>query len=309
MNMRQLETFFWAAKLGTFTAAADRLKATQSTVSMRIKELERDLGILLFDRRQRTPRLTTSGRSLLPHADKMLRQFSEMREHVGHPDLLQGVLRLGVAEVISITWLPRLLKQIHQRFPRLVVELDEALTQDLVTRLQAGSLDLILTPGRVVGYNSSAMSLGYVHFVWMASPDLPLPRKRMGPRDLQDWPVVALARESYHHRSIEKWFRSGNASCHRVDTCKSLGVAASLAAAGIGLTLLPVQSFRDELSRRRLRIVDTVPSPLPVEFTATVAIDSLIPLAHRVARLAQKVSDFPGNASIAKAATRRHFPS
>lgn len=149
-------------------------------MSTRIKELERDLGILLFDRRQRTPRLTTSGRSLLPHADKMLRLFSEMREHVGHPDLLQGVLRLGVAEVISITWLPRLLKQIHERFPRLVVELDEALTQDLVTRLQAGSLDLILTPGRVVGYNSSAMSLGYVHFVWMASPDLPLPRKRMG---------------------------------------------------------------------------------------------------------------------------------
>ena len=53
MNLKQIETFYWAAKLGSFTAAAERLSATQSTVSMRIQELERDFGVALFDRRLR----------------------------------------------------------------------------------------------------------------------------------------------------------------------------------------------------------------------------------------------------------------
>ena len=45
MNLRRIETFYWAAKLGSFSAAADRLNATQSTDSMRIKDLERDYGL------------------------------------------------------------------------------------------------------------------------------------------------------------------------------------------------------------------------------------------------------------------------
>jgi DNA-binding transcriptional LysR family regulator len=62
MNLRQVETFYWAAKLGSFSAAAERMNATQSTVSMRIQEIERDLGVALFDRVQRTARLTPKGR-------------------------------------------------------------------------------------------------------------------------------------------------------------------------------------------------------------------------------------------------------
>ena len=65
MNLRQIETFYWAAKLGSFSAAAERMNATQSTVSMRIQEIERDFGVALFDRSQRTVRLTPKGRRAL----------------------------------------------------------------------------------------------------------------------------------------------------------------------------------------------------------------------------------------------------
>ena len=58
MNFKKLETFYWAAKLGSFTAAAERMNATQSTVSMRIQELERELAVVLFDRSQRKARVT-----------------------------------------------------------------------------------------------------------------------------------------------------------------------------------------------------------------------------------------------------------
>lgn len=292
MNLRKIETFYWAAKLGSFTAAAQRLNATQSTVSMRIQELEREFAVPLFDRSQRAAHVTVRGRELMQYAEQLLRLVAEMRERISAAESMPGILRVGVAEVISITWLPRLVKDVHQRFPRVRLELEEELTEGLVDKLEQGALDLILAPGRVSGYHFNPVSLGTVQFAWMASPSLGLPDGRLKPRDLQNWPVIALAKESYHHRSIEDWFRSGDARCHRIDTCKSVGVAASLAQSGLGITLLPIRCYEKELAAGMLRIIDAAPVFPAIEFTATCANDSLQPLARRVARLAQTISDF-----------------
>ena len=73
MNFKQLETFYWAVKLGSFAAVSERFHATQSAVSMRIQELERELGTSLFDRSQRSVRINVQGRILLPLAEQMIR--------------------------------------------------------------------------------------------------------------------------------------------------------------------------------------------------------------------------------------------
>lgn len=307
MNFKQLETFYWAAKLGSFSAATERLNTTQSTVSMRIIELERDLGIELFDRSQRVAKITTKGRDLMAFAESILRMSAEMREQISSEEAMPGVVRLGVAEVISLTWLPRLVKAIHERFPRVTLQLDEALTHELVDRLENGSLDVILAPGRAPGYNFSPLSLGTVEFRWMASPDLGVPDHPIGPHELQQWPLIALARESYHHTSIEDWFKSANASCRRIDTCRSMGVAASLAAAGLGITLLPPSCYAAEIASGRLRQIETTPVFPPVEFTATRSAESLQPLTQRIVRMAREISDFdkstgnPGAAEVGPA--------
>lgn len=291
-NLVQLETFYWVVKLGNFTAAATHLKTTQSTVSVRIQDLERSFGVSLFDRSQRAARVSPAGMELMRYAEQLLRLSAEMRERVSEAGSLAGTLRLGVAEVISLTWLPRFIQRIHERYPRFTLELDEALTQDLVQHLQQGSLDLVLAPGRIPGQDFAAVSLGNVEFVWMASPSLGLPQRPSRPQDLELWPIIALARESYHHASIENWFRSANATCRRVDTCKSLGVAAALAAAGLGVTLLPPRCFEHEIASGRLVVVDTIPTMPLVEFTASSSGDSLQPIVHGIAALAAETSTF-----------------
>ncbi|MCL4768047.1 MAG: LysR family transcriptional regulator [Hyphomicrobiaceae bacterium] len=292
MNFRQLETFYWASKLGSLSAAAERLNATQSTVSMRIIELERELGVELFDRSQRAARTTAKGRELIYYAEKMLRLLAEMEERVGGTGATQGVLRLGVAEMISITWLPRLVQVIHEKYPRVTLELDEALTKDLVERFTNGSLDMILAPGKVPGYSVTPVPLGRVQFAWMASPSFGMPSGVLTPRDLQAWPVIALSRESYHHTSIEEWFRLGNVHCRRIDTCKSFGVASSLASAGLGVTLLPPRCYKDEIKTGKLRLIETDPPFPPVEFAATAAVESMQPAAKQITLLAREISDF-----------------
>ena len=191
-----------------------------------------------------------------------------------------------------MTWLPRLVQEIHAKYPRITIEMDEALTEDLIRRLREGSLDLVLAPGSPGGSGLHSTYLGDLEFVWMAGSSLPLPPGDMTPRDLLEWPIITLSRESYHHNSIDGWFRAGAAVFRRADTCKSLSSASSLAAAGLGVTLLPVRCFGHELTSGRLRVIDTVPPMPPVPFSATCLIEGTQPLAMAVAALAADVSDF-----------------
>ena len=292
MNFKQLETLYWAAKMGSFTAAAKRLNSTQSTISMRIQDLELDFGVELFDRSQRTARVTAKGRELVKYVEQLLNLTAEIRQRMSAPESIPGTLRLGVAEMVSVTWLPALIQVLHERYPKIVLELDEALTQDLVSRLRSGGLDLIMAPGRMPQYDLHTRSLGTVEFVWMATPDLGVPDGRVNARDLQQWPIIALSRESYHHSRIEGWFRSGNAYYRHIYTCKSFGVAASLASAGLGGTLLPIDYFQDQVNSGRLKVIETDPPMTPVEFTATLSMDGNQPINEIVADLAQELSTF-----------------
>ena len=292
MNIKQLETLYWAAKLGSFTAAAKRLNSTQSTISMRIQDLELDFGVELFDRSRRTARVTAKGRELVKYVEQLLNLMAEIRQRLSAPETIPGTLRLGVAEMVSVTWLPAFIRALHERYPKIVLELDEALTQDLVGRLRSGTLDLILAPGRMPEYDLNTRSLGTVEFVWMATPDLGVPDGRLNARDLQQWPIIALSQESYHHSRIEDWFRSGNAYYRHIYTCKSLGVAASLASAGLGVTLLPIDFFQDRVVSGRLKVIETDPPMTPVEFTATLSMDGIQPINEIVADLARELSTF-----------------
>jgi len=151
MNLKQLETFVAAVRAGSFAGAAARLNASQSTVSMRLQELEEALGVALFDRTQRKAHLTDKGRELLPFAESAVGLCAEIRHKVGAPGALSGIVRMGVAELVAVTWLPDLVAALHRAYPNITLELDVSLTADLLERLRDCDLDLALLPGAQFG--------------------------------------------------------------------------------------------------------------------------------------------------------------
>lgn len=292
MKLQQLETFFWTVRLGSFSAAADKLFTTQSTVSLRIRELERSLGVELFDRSARKAVLTPKGRELMEYATRLIDLSNEMVHRVASPDALAGTVRLGVAEVVSVSWLPRLIKAISARYPQLHLEIEEALTGDLMAGLYQGDIELVLAPGGGPIPNASSLPLGSVEFAWMASPAMGLPDRAHKAAELSALPIIGLKPQSFHHAAIEAWFREGGVRCTYLARCKSMGVAASMTMAGVGISYLPVRFHGDDVAEGRLQIVVTDAPFRFVEFVAAVATDRAYPLADTVAALAQEVSDF-----------------
>ncbi|MHB1549333.1 MAG: LysR family transcriptional regulator [Acidimicrobiales bacterium] len=292
LHLKHFETFFWAARLGSFTAAAERLHSTQSAVSMRIAELELRFGRPVFERLNRKVVLTPKGEELMDYVERLLRLVEEIQEHVASPDTISGVVRIGVTEVVAQTWLPLLVEALHQRFPNVKAKFNVALTQEVMERLHAGTLDLVLAPGRSFETEVRAQSLGTVDFEWMASPLLDLPPGPLGPDALQAQRIIVLPRESFHHRSIEAWFQSHKILYRPSDECNSMSVVALLTASSIGISLLPPICYRAEIESGALRVIETVPRHRPVEFFAITIPEKFDALNNIVVDLAVEVSTF-----------------
>lgn len=291
MKLKQLETFYWVCQLGGIVAAAERLNATQSTVSARIQELEAVLGLPLLDRSQRSVRPTPKGIELLGYVEQVLSLTSEIEQRLADPEVLTGSIRLGVTELVAVTWLSQLLAAINERYPSVKVELLVDLTNTHVRKLAGGELDLALIPGPAQGLGQ--LSLGFVEFAWMASPKLGIPRKLLSPRDLSRWPMLTLTREAKLHHLVASWFEQNGAAMPRADMCNSIGLLSVLTAAGLGLSFLPFGYFTDDRIRTgELSVVRTSPTFRPFEYSAIF--DSRRPqqLVLSIAKLAQTHSTF-----------------
>lgn len=290
MNMKQLETFYWIERLGSFSAAAERVYATQSTVSTRIQELEESLGVKLFDRSHRTARLTPKGKELVPYVRQIVELTTEIHQRITPSESLSGMVKVGVVEIIASTWLPQFIRALQQRYPNVSLELEIALSFDLIEKLRNGALDVIFVVGRPPGTNYVAEPLGIMQFEWMASPGLGIPKGRVSARELQAWPFITLNRQSYHHATIESWMKANQVRSRRVIECNSLTVAAILVMAGIGVSLMPPACYRREMEEGVLRVVQTSSAMAPVEVFAMYAVDEFQPLSPLVTELATEVS-------------------
>ncbi|MFF9549047.1 LysR family transcriptional regulator [Methylobacterium fujisawaense] len=292
MNIKQLETFLEIARCGSFTAAADRLNATPSTISARIQDLELDLGVSLFDRSQRRVRLTAKGRELQVYAERAIAACAEIRTRVGSGDALSGLVRLGVAELVAVTWLPHFVDLIHRSYPRLTLELQVALTADLQNLMANGEIDMALMPGTRFDPHLATRSLGQVRFAWMAGRGLDLPNRRIEPADFRAIRILSLGKNSFHHRTVEHWLNERGDAPRVVDLCNSMGAVASLTQAGVGVSLLPIQCYRAEIASGALRVLETCPEGPLVEFFVVYAADATTTIPRLLTDLAAASSTF-----------------
>jgi DNA-binding transcriptional LysR family regulator len=292
MEIRHLETLLRIVETGSFAAAAEALCATQSTVSARIRELERSLGVELFDRSQHRARLTPKGQELLAPAREIVALAARVRHQIGDEHALTGVVRMGVVGLVAITWLPRLMTAIRMQYPGVSVMLDIALTALLVDKVRDGDLDLAIVTGPFNEAALSSLSLGYDEFVWMAASTLRIPTTPLTPPELARWPVLGLSTQSHHYPVIERWFRDADADYRPVISCNNVRVLGELTLAGLGVSLLPKGSYSTEIAAGRLCVLNTQPQIGPVEFVALHRSNTVNPLTIAVAALAIDLSEF-----------------
>jgi LysR family hydrogen peroxide-inducible transcriptional activator len=145
MELHQLGYFCAVVKTGSFTKAAELEGVSQPTLSQQIRRLEESLGAELFARQGRSVRLTHAGNSLYPFAQEILLQARKATAQVRHLETdVRGPLRVGVIPTILPYLIAPHLGEFSAQYPEIEILLSEDVTEQLVERLQACDLDLIV---------------------------------------------------------------------------------------------------------------------------------------------------------------------
>lgn len=151
MELVHLATFVAVAETGSFSVAAERLFTTQPAVSKRIRALEDDLGVALFDRLGRGIRLTEAGETFLASARRILADVRASREAVRSlSDEITGPLRLATSHHVGIHRLPPVLKAFAQAHPAVELDLLFMDSELACADVANGALELavVTLPGR-----------------------------------------------------------------------------------------------------------------------------------------------------------------
>ena len=144
-TLRQLAYLVEISERLNFRVAAEAQCVTQSTLSAGLKELETLLGVQLVERDQRHVRLTAVGEEVAARARDLLAAANDLAEtarSAARP--LSGLLRLGAIPTIAPFLLPSVLPAVRRAHEELKLHLREDVTERLLERLRAGSLDVAL---------------------------------------------------------------------------------------------------------------------------------------------------------------------
>ena len=124
LTLDQLRILIAVAETGSFSAAARRLRRVQSAVSQSVQALEATLGVSLFDRSERTPKLSDAGRALLADARQIISNAENLRAHAESiASEVEPELSLAVDVVLPEDALRASLKALSHEFPHLPVSL------------------------------------------------------------------------------------------------------------------------------------------------------------------------------------------
>ena len=251
--LRELRTFTAVARHGTFAAAGQHVGLTQSAVSAQMRVLEQSLGLRLFDRSGRAAVLNAAGRHALPLAEQMLALYAEMARPEAAGEW-RGELRVGAIASLQTGLLPEALPRFRERAPGIELKLLPGVSLDLLSRVDAGELDLalLIRPPFELPKELQLLALAREPFVLVVPAELP------GADPLQllaSQPFVRYDRSSFGGRQVSRFLREQQLQVREALELDELEAIVRMVEAGLGVALIPLAGLWRERGAR-VRVIE-----------------------------------------------------
>ena len=175
MTIIQLEYLLAVANCGSFSLAAEHCFVTQPSLSMQVKSLEEELGVVLLDRSKKPVIPTEAGEAVLAQAREALKEYNAIREVVSElKGETAGKMRLGVIPTIAPYLLHRFIPDFVNMYPKVELEIREMVTSDIVDALRRDRIDAAIVAAGTCGEGIVEQELFSDRFYLYVSPNNPL---------------------------------------------------------------------------------------------------------------------------------------
>lgn len=292
MTLTELKYIVAVARARHFGHAAESCFVAQPTLSVAIKKLEDELGVVLFERGGSEVSVTPLGAQIVAQAERVLEQTAAIKELAKqNKDPLAGALRLGVIYTIGPYLLPPLVKNLIDNVPQMPLVLQENFTVRLLELLRQGELDAAIMALPLPDHGMSMQTLYDEPFVVAMPKSHPwAKRKEISAADLKTETMLLLGNgHCFRDQVLEVCpemarFSSPGNGMQRTFEGSSLETIRHMVASGIGLTVLPRASVPDMHDKQGMLAFVPFMAPVPdrrvvivwrKSFTRRAAIDAV----------------------------------
>jgi len=300
MELRHLRYFIAVAEEGGLLSAAQRrLNTSQPSLSRQIRDLEAEVGVELLERQARGVALTPAGRVFLDHARLALLQVDaaiDGARRAAQPE--RPALAIGFLVGLEVTWLPHLLRIIHQEAPEVEVTLCSLSSPELALALMRGKLDMaFLRPEKLsLGLSFKLLAKEPLIAVLPAGHRL-ASRKKIRPQDLAREAYVSSSRTSPILQSvIEDYASAAGIVLKAKYEGENISSAMSLVASTGGITLVPLYAQNILAPNVVARALEG--EPPTVDLTLGYATANASPLLYRLLARTEELIESVQNQSI-----------
>ncbi|MFC9226542.1 LysR substrate-binding domain-containing protein [Streptomyces hygroscopicus] len=266
-SLPQLRAFVAVAEHLHFRDAAAAIGMSQPALSGSVAALEETLGVQLLERTTRKVLLSPAGERLAVRARTVLEAVGELLEEAEAARApFTGVLRLGVIPTVAPYLLPTVLRLVHDRYPRLDLQVHEEQTASLLDGLAHGRLDLLLLAVPLGAPGVVELPLFDEDFVLVTPQDHWLGGRDDIPREALKELDLLLLDEGHclRDQALDICREAGRAEGAPVTTSAAgLSTLVQLVAGGLGVTLLPRTALRVETGRNDRLATGDFADPAP----------------------------------------------
>ena len=254
MDIKNVKTFIKVAELGSFTKAAEELLYVQSTVTIQIKQLEKELGFPLFDRVGRKIFLTAAGEEFLSLAYELVNMLSSAEKISGGTK--QTLLRIGVSESLLFSVITDFLPNFKKSHENVTLNIKTGhRIDDLFEDLKYNRLDMVFVSS--VLNTEPLFACHYVrkeNLIFVSGAEHPLANKKNVPfSELAKYDFLVTEKEGTCHKRLRAIAAEQNESINIAAEIDNVFVIAELAKKGLGLAFLPEYCVSDELKNKTLK--------------------------------------------------------
>jgi LysR family nitrogen assimilation transcriptional regulator len=251
MDLKQLRAFITVAETGNVTRASSLLNLVQPAVSRQLRMLEEDMGTELFDRSHHGMQLTSSGKTMLAYAHRILNEVARAKAEIQPTDgPVSGIVTIGLLASTSDLLATMLAAEVARRHPRIRLRLTIGYAGHLQDWLENGDVDAALLYGRKESSALHVKALLEENLWVVAPPSAQLSRKQsLSLTRVAQEPFILPAAPQGLRALIDHAAAEAGVTLQVFAETNALSVQKELVALGHGWTILPAVGVTQEVER------------------------------------------------------------
>jgi LysR family transcriptional regulator, transcriptional activator of the cysJI operon len=264
MQFDQLRLFVDLVREQSFTRVALLHSITQPAVSLRIQKLEEDLGTQLLERTTRRVLVTEEGRIVYEYAQDMLGRADEVKTVLqSRRDRVVGTIRLATVHTIGLYELPAMLKEFIRRHQEVQVRIDYRSSEQVMHAVLEGSADLGLVAYLEPHDGLTAIPFYEDELGVICSREHPLAgRQSVSLAELAGQPFVGFEADMPTRKAVDALIRGAGVSVDVRMQCDNIDILKRMVEVGLGISVVPLLSVREELRQGTLRALSFAEGPV-----------------------------------------------